>query len=477
MKNPDYLNTDLTLTSSEMKWLGDEILSLVIDHFEKLHGKEVLNIAAVDELRDALLRDMPREGRGLSEVVSQIRTILLGNLSHGDHPRFFAFVPGPSNFVGAMADALVSGFNVCASNWLEASSFAELERITIEWLTGVMGYTKSAGGHFVSGGSMANLTAIAVAREIKLGNPDPEAIVYYSDQTHISVERGLKVLGFSQEQMRRISTDDSFRIDTVDLIEKITADRKRDLRPFCLIANVGTTNTGAVDPIEELFGICSVNDMWLHLDAAYGGAAMLAQNGKSLLGDLSLAHSITIDPHKWLFQPIECGCLLVKDRSWLRAAFNASPEYLGDVDEGIGEINYYQEGIQLTRQSRALKLWMSLQVFGVSAFRSAIEKGIANAKYVEKRLSKLESWEIISPATLGIVVFRYNPQGINVEELGALNQRIADKLTQSGIAFVGTTLLNESRVLRMCTINPRTTDEDFDQTIGALDTFAKQLNV
>ena len=215
---------------------------------------------------------------------------------------------------------------------------------------------------------MANLTAIAVAREIKLGNPDPEAIVYYSDQTHISVERGLKVLGFSQEQMRRISTDDSFRIDTVDLIEKITADRKRDLRPFCLIANVGTTNTGAVDPIEELFGICSVNDMWLHLDAAYGGAVMLAQNGKSLLGDLSLAHSITIDPHKWLFQPIECGCLLVKDRSWLRAAFNASPEYLGDVDEGIGEINYYQEGIQLTRQSRVLKLWMSLQVFGAVSY-------------------------------------------------------------------------------------------------------------
>ena len=293
----------------------------------------------------------------------------------------------------------------------------------------------------------------------------------------MSVERGLKVLGFSQEQMRRISTDDSFRIDTVDLIEKITTDRKRDLRPFCLIANVGTTNTGAVDPIEELFGICSVNDMWLHLDAAYGGAVMLAQNGKSLLGDLSLAHSITIDPHKWLFQPIECGCLLVKDRSWLRAAFNASPEYLGDVDEGIGEINYYQEGIQLTRQSRVLKLWMSLQVFGVNAFRSAIEKGIANAKYVEKRLSKLESWEIISPATLGIVVFRYNPQGINVEELAALNQRIADKLTQSGIAFVGTTLLNELRVLRMCTINPRTTDEDFDRTIVALDTFAKQLHV
>ncbi len=476
MKNPDYLNTDLTLTSSEMKWLGGEIFSLVIDHFEKLHGKAVLNIAAVDELRNTLLRDMPSEGRGLSEVVSQIRTILLGNLSHGDHPRFFAFVPGPSNFVGAMADALVAGFNVCASNWLEASSFAELERITIEWLTGVMGYSKSAGGHFVSGGSMANLTAIAVAREIKLGNPDPEAIVYYSDQTHISVERGLKVLGFSQEQMRRISTDDLFRIDTVDLIEKITADRKRDLRPFCLIANVGTTNTGAVDPIEELFGICSENDMWLHLDAAYGGAAMLAQNGKSLLGDLSLAHSITIDPHKWLFQPIECGCLLVKDRSWLRTAFDASPEYLGDVDEGVGEINYYQEGIQLTRQSRALKLWMSLQVFGVDAFRSAIEQGIANAKYVEKKFSKLEFWEIISPATLGIVVFRYNPPGINAEELGALNQRIADKLTQSGIAFVGTTLLNELRVLRMCTINPRTTGEDFDQTIGALDTLAKELH-
>ncbi len=477
MKNPDHLNTELTLTSSEMKWLGQEIISLVIDHFDKLHGKEVLNIAAVDELRDVLLTDMPSEGRELSDVVSQIQTILLGNLSHGDHPKFFAFVPGPSNFVGAMADALVAGFNVCASNWLEASSFAEIERITIEWLARMMGYSNSAGGHFVSGGSMANLTAIAVAREIKLGNPDPEAIVYYSDQTHISVERGLKVLGFSREQMRRISTDDSFRIDSNDLIEKITADRKENLRPFCLIANVGTTNTGAVDPIAELFEICSVNDMWLHLDAAYGGAAVLTQNGKSLLGDLSLADSITIDPHKWLFQPIECGCLLVKDRSWLRAAFDTSPEYLSDVDEGIGEINYYQEGIQLTRQSRALKLWMSLQVFGVDAFSSAVEQGIENAKHVEKKLSELECWEIISPATLGIVVFRYNLPSISVEDLDSLNQKIADKLTKSGIAFIGTTLLNGLRVLRMCTINPRTSIKDLDETIVALDNFAKEQHV
>jgi len=277
--------------------------------------------------------------------------------------------------------------------------------------------------------------------------------------------------------MRRISTDDSFRIDSNDLIEKITADRKENLRPFCLIANVGTTNTGAVDPIEELFEICSVNDMWLHLDAAYGGAAVLTQNGKSLLGDLSLADSITIDPHKWLFQPIECGCLLVKDRSWLRAAFDTSPEYLSDVDEGVGEINYYQEGIQLTRQSRALKLWMSLQVFGVDAFSSAVEQGIENAKHVEKKLSELECWEIISPATLGIVVFRYNLPGISVEDLGSLNQKIADKLTKSGIAFIGTTLLNELRVLRMCTINPRTSIKDLDETIEALDNFAKELHV
>ncbi len=475
MEYPVNLNTNLTLTSTEMNWLGQEIISLITEHFNKLNDKTVLNIASVDELREALATDMPNEGRELSDVVDQIRKILLRNLSHGDHPRFFAFVPGPSNFVGAMADALVAGFNVCASNWLEASSFAEIERITIDWLAETMGYPKSAGGHFVSGGSLANLSAIAVAREIKLGNPDPAATVYYSDQTHISVERGLRVLGFAPEQMRRITTDMSFRINSTELIDTINADRRRGSRPFCLIANAGTTNTGAVDPITELFEICSANDMWLHLDAAYGGAAMLAQSGKKLLGDLSVAHSITIDPHKWLFQPIECGCLLVRDRSWLRTAFDTSPEYLGDVDEKIGEINYYQQGIQLTRQSRALKLWMSLQVFGVDAFCGAIEQGIKNAKYIEKKLSALESWQIISPATLGIVTFRYYLSTKNEEELDRLNQKVADDLAESKIAFVGTTLLNGSRVLRMCTINPRTPIHDLDETIVLLDNLAKNI--
>lgn len=458
-----------------MRKLGYEVIDMITEHFETLSEKPVLTIATPAKLKAHLDSTLPEHPMAIDKVLSIVRDHILGNISHGDHPRFFAFVPGPSNFVGAMADAMAAGFNVCASNWLEASGPAEIERITIKWLSDLCGFPDEAGGTFVSGGSMANLTAIAVARQVILGHPDPRALVYYADQTHISVFRGLRVLGFAAEQLRQISTDANFKMDLTVLDKQISEDEQNGFRPFCVIANAGTTNTGAVDPLRKISKICETKGMWLHVDGAYGAGSILSERGRKQLDGIELANSVTIDPHKWLFQPIESGCLLVRDRKWLRHTFDVSPEYLSDVDAKDEEINFYQQGVQLTRQTRALKLWMSLKVFGAEAFRSAIEQGFSNAEYVEAKIVTMKDWEIITPATLGVVTFRLSQTGLTLSAANELNQLIADQLSESKVAFIATTVLKGVKALRMCPINPRTTQEDLDGTMRKLEDLGQTL--
>lgn len=471
------MNNKLELGQDEMRRLGYEVIDMIVDHFETLPDKPVLNTATPAELKKHLDHVLPENPATIEAVMGIVREHILGNISHGDHPRFFAFVPGPSNFVGAMADAMVAGLNVCSSNWLEASGPAEIERMTIKWLTDLCGFADAAGGTFVSGGSMANLTAIAVARQVNIGFPDPKALVYYADQTHISVFRGLRVLGFAAEQLRQIPTDANYKMDTAALENQISEDEQNGFRPFCVIANAGTTNTGAIDPLRIISTICQNKGMWLHVDGAYGAGSILSDRGRKLLDGLELANSITIDPHKWLFQPIESGCLLVRDRNWLRDTFNVSPEYLSDVDANDNEINYYQHGVQLTRQTRALKLWMSLNVFGAQAFRAAIEQGFKNAEYVEAKIGSMKNWEVVTAATLGIITFRFSPNGLAQSEANDLNQSIADQLSQSKEAFIGTTVLKGVKALRMCPINPRTSEDDLDRTLLMLEQLGRDADL
>ncbi len=464
----------LTLTPGDMRRFGYRVIDLIVDHLESLPSSPALKIATPETLQAALARTLPEAPSDMLEVLEQVREHVVGNISACEHPRFFAFVPGPSNFVGVMADAIAAGFNICASNWTESSGAAELERLTVSWLAQLCGMPGGAGGTFLSGGSMANLSAIAVAREILLGEPDSSAQVYCSDQAHMSVARGLKVLGFARDQLRLVPTDEDYRLDVAALTQMIAEDAACGKRPFCIVANGGTTNTGSVDPLRELAALCDEQGLWLHVDGAYGAGSILSERGRAELDGIGLAHSITLDPHKWLFQPIECGCLLVRDQRWLRQTFDQSPEYLSDVDAAYGEINIYQRGIQLTRGTRALKLWMSLQVFGAAAFRDAIDVGFANAEYVQAKVGQMADWEIVSPARMGIVSFRYVPSNVTGEALNELNQAITDELTAAREIFIATTVLRGVKALRMCPINPRTTQCDLDETLAAVDAIARR---
>jgi aromatic-L-amino-acid/L-tryptophan decarboxylase len=455
----------LALSEDEMRKFGYRVVDLLVEHFANLRDGPVGTKSEPGKLIPLFDSDPPEIGRDPNELLAQLEHEVFPNNLHVDHPRFFAFVPGPNNFVSTMADALVAGFNVFNGTWLGGSAAAAVELGVVRWLGRVCGLPESAGGLFVSGGSMANLTGLVAARHALLEDRIEGATVYFSDQTHSSVERALHVIGFGREQMRKLPSDDNFRMSNQILRQTIAEDRAKGLRPFCVIANAGTTNTGAVDPLNELADLGADEKIWLHIDGAFGAAAILSERGRVLLGGLERADSISLDPHKWLFQSFECGCVLVRDVAMLKSAFQIKPDYLRDVHRNAAEFNPGDHGVQLTRSFRALKVWLSLQTFGLAAFREAIARGFELAEIAERELRARKGWEILSPAQLATVCFRFGKSDERQAQL-------VDAMMRDGYALLTSTELRGVASLRLCTINPRTTEQDVVGTVERLDELA-----
>jgi glutamate/tyrosine decarboxylase-like PLP-dependent enzyme len=337
-----------------------------------------------------------------------------------------------------------------------------VETVVLDWLRDICGLPSSTEGLFVSGGSMANLTALAVALEERAGCERPRATVYLTDEAHSSVERALRVTGVSH--VRVLPVDHQQRMVPAELVAAIAADRAAGRLPACVIATAGTTGTGAADPLEELRAVCDEHGLWLHVDGAYGAAARLSP--KARLSGLELADSLTLDPHKWLFQPYEAGCLLVRDGAALERTFSTAPPYLRDAAAAGSEVNFCDRGIQLTRKFSALKLWMSLKVYGAAAFREAIEHGLALAEHAERRIASDPLWELVTPARLGIVTFR-------ARRSDDLNARLPAVALADGFAYLSSHRVNGATALRLCTTNPRATRADVDHTLDRLAALAE----
>jgi glutamate/tyrosine decarboxylase-like PLP-dependent enzyme len=471
------LHEELQLTPDEMRDLGYRVVDQLVEHFATLADKPVMHVEPRTVLEPRLREPLPEQPTDVNSLLDQLQRDVWANIGHTQHPRFFAFIPSPSNFVSVMADALAAGFNPFAGNWLEGSGTSQLELVTIDWLRQICGLPETAGGLFVSGGSMANLAALAAARGARFGQHDEKAIVYFSDQTHSSIEKALRILGFAREQSRKLPSDDQFRLSLPKLRQAVAEDHAAGKVPFCVIANAGTTNTGAVDPLNELADFCAEENLWLHVDGAYGAATALTDRGKKLLAGIERADSLSLDPHKWLFQPFEIGCLLMRDARLLKKTFHTMAGYLEDTKRAEEEeINYYDYGPQLTRSFRALKLWLSLKTFGAAAFRQAIEHGFALAEFAESilRQSLVPSgcWRIVTPATMGIVTFRFIAPGISDSETNEIHRRMVEAMAEDGFAFANSTALRGQTVMRLCTINPRTTEEDIRATIQKLEQLA-----
>ncbi|WDD30117.1 pyridoxal-dependent decarboxylase (plasmid) [Nostoc sp. UHCC 0926] len=451
------------------------MIDILINHFETVHNKPVATKVESLELKKQLYEPMPQKGINAQVVMQQLQNDVFSNVMHHNHPRFFAYVPSPNNFISAMADTLASGMNIFAGSYKAAPGATEIELVTIDWLRQICGLPPTAGGLFVSGGTMANLTGLTVARRIKLQNNIKNAVVYYSDQTHSSVERALYILGFDHTQMRKLPSDENFCLRVSDLKDAVFKDLFRGKVPFCVVANAGTTNTGAVDPLSELSDFCLKVGLWLHVDGAYGAASILCERGRSKLEGLEFCDSLSLDPHKRLFQSYEAGCLLVREKNWLKETFCMHPEYLNDLEMQHEEINFYDYGIQLTRSFKALKLWMSIKVFGIELFEKAIQQGIVLAETVEQLLRASTSCKVVSPAQLGIITFQYIPKESNfsLPEINLINSRIIERMAKDGFAMLSSTQLRNRLVLRMCTINPSTTEADIRKTLHKLESFGK----
>ncbi len=469
--SPDQLK----LSREEMRSLGYRVVDLLVDHFAEKEDAPIGHSPGREELEGLLREELPEEGQDPQAVLDQVEADILPNTMRVDHPRFFGFVPGPNNFVSVLADTLAAGFNVFSGTWISGAAAAQTELVVVDWLRELCGLPETAGGLFTSGGSMASVTGLAAARHAVLDDEVEGAVAYCSDQTHTSVDRALRLLGFGPDQLRRLPHDEAYRLDPEALAEAVRADRAAGRRPFCVIANAGTTNTGAVDPLPRLADVADEHDLWLHVDGAYGAAAVICERGQERLSGVDRADSLTLDPHKWLFQPFEIGGVLVRDQQHLRRAFQIQAEYLEDAIGEFDEVNYSDYGIQLTRSFRALKLWMTLKVFGRRAVATAVERGFDRADQAEALLRSWDGWEVVTPSQMGILTYRYAPDALSADQADALTRRLPKALRDEGTAMVTKTTLEGRPALRLCPINPRTSADDVRQTLTVLDRLADSL--
>ena len=466
-KKPASRST-LEMAPEEMRRLGYRAVDLIVDRWTSLEEGPAWQFSSRKELEPLLGGAAPEEGRDADSVIREVVETVLPKAGRIDHPRFFAFIPSSPTWPSVLGDFLATGYNIFQGTWLESAGPSQLELVVLDWFRDWLGFPQEGGGLLTSGGSAANLGALVAAREWASNPPLP--VIYMSDQGHSSLERAARIAGIPSGQIRRIPTDGHFRMDVGLLGGAVEEDRAQGFRPLCVCANAGATNTGAIDPLDSIARVAKNEGLWFHVDGAYGGFALLAPREKESFKGIEQADSVTLDPHKWLFQPYETGCLMVRDTQLLEDAFRILPEYLQDTALGKEHVNFADRGIQLTRSFRALKVWMSIQTLGLRAFREAIQTGIDLAREAERFIEESKELEMLGPAALGIVCFRFrNPDhGMSPETLEELNTLIQEEIVGSGLAMMSSTRLREVFSLRLSILNYRSTWGDVRDTLDAV---------
>lgn len=454
-----------------MRRLGHLVADTVAHHLSTLREQPAYATLSRTEAERLLDRAAPRQGTDFETLLATLRDRIFPHAAREPHPGFIAYVPSCPTFPAVLGDWLATGFNFFAGVWPVAAGPNEVELVVLDWFRQWLGMAEGTGGLLTSGGSGANLTAMIAARHRATGG-DASMIakltVYASDQVHSSVTRAAWLTGIPRENVRSVASDDDFRLRADLLREVIARDRAAGLTPLMVVANAGTTNTGSVDPMREIAALCERERVWMHVDAAYGGFAMLTEIGRKALVGIERADSVTLDPHKWLFVPFECGCLLVREPQRLKAAFQIFPEYLADVQTGHQAVNFADYGEQLTRYSRALKVWLSVRYFGTDAIAGAIDRGMMLARRLEERIRATPGLEIVSPARLGIVCFRARPDSVDDDALDALNEAVLARVVSAGRYFISSTRLRGAFSLRACILGFRTAEEDIDGLVRAV---------
>ena len=463
-------------TMREVKKAAMDFIDNFAAYNDGVSQEKVVAAISPQKLQEVREIAVPRKGRPLNEVMRELTQDIMPYGNHSSHPRFFGFVPGAASALSWLGDIVTASYNRHAGGAANQPAIWEIEQKLIAWLAEQAGFPKSAGGTFVSGGSMANLTAAVAARDVKLGEEERHlGVAYASDQTHSSVAKGLRIAGIGESRIRIIPTDELFRLDAAELEKAVQADVEAGLRPFLVVASAGTTNTGSIDPFRAIRKICDRYDLWMHVDGAFGASALLSAKYKNLLDGIEEADSLSWDAHKWLFQSFGCGIVLARDKNDLLRSFSVHPEYLKDLESESVEINPWDLGIELTRPVRCIKLWLTLQAEGTDKMGEDIERGIEMAKWIESKLSANPHIVMAAPVTMAMVNFRYTFAGYSEEQNDRLNAEISARMLQDGYAGTFTTELRGRKVLRLCIINPQTTREELMNTLILMEKFYGQI--
>jgi aromatic-L-amino-acid/L-tryptophan decarboxylase len=481
-------------------WANDAV-ELMAEYLGTIRDRPVYPHTSSRQIREQLDSSLPEEPVTFDELLHTFRNTLIELSRHNGHPRMFGYVQAPGTAIAAIADLLASTLNANLTAWRSAPAAVEIERLTIDWIKQIIGFNRDGAGLFVSGGSMANMAALAAARRAKapprIQNKGAQSCtqalqVYASEETHHSVAKAAALLGIGRDNVRLVSIDEGYKINLDQLVAAIEEDRAAGHLPICVVANAGTVATGAFDPLTQISEIARRFNLWLHVDGAYGGFAALAASTRPLFASIEEADSLALDPHKWLYLPVDCGCILYRDPEAARATFAHEAEYTRVIGQEADEaFAFWDYGPELSRRFRALKVWMLLKGIGLHTLSEAIEKDLACARHFEKLVQDSEDFEMLAPVELSIFCFRHLPAPLKraltkaspseretiEKQLDAHNERLLLALQRDGSSYLSNARLRGRFSLRGCVMNYRTTLRDMEILLDDLRRVASQLDV
>lgn len=449
------------------QWI-EQAGKLITDFHQEQKEAKVFAGKSPEEVQKLLEEPLPDDPENVDLLLKEVGEKVFSTITNNTGPRYFGYITGGGNQVAVLAEMIKASLNQNNLKWHSSPVSTELERMVMRWVAEFIGYPTSSAGVLLSGGSVANFNCLAVARKIK--GPDDMSdeglygtqpmTVYTSEEGHSSIDKAMDMLGLGKSYLHKIPVDDDMRIIPEKLEEQIQSDKEAGLNPICGIAIAGTTNSGAVDDLEAVAEICKKHDLWYHIDAAYGGPAAKVGGVSHLFEGIEKADSVVVNPHKWMYVPFEAGGVLVKDPEHLQRTFSSLPDYLKSDQQNGNRTDLMEYNLPLTKEFKALKVWMTIKAFGAKRLRNQIAKDISNAQYLINLIDKDDSLELMAPAPLSIVCFRYNPDGMDEDGLNELNDRVINEIEADGRVFLTGTKIDGKTALRVCFINHRTERED-----------------